>query len=241
MDKLKKSFTFIGFVLAGLAAVAYLILLYIIIGGFEKGIETDKLLMFLIIGAIDGILINISLGIQGISFAKLEPAAVSVNEEYQELTAKDKDTKFRKLWVFNLFEILKDIFTKGATTVLSLYFTITIIIEGLGDFKYFFLGIVNVLLYLGFGFLRLVKSYDHYLENEVPLKRQKILKLKEDLKNEDDKRIYREPDEVGQGSGLRVSTEDEQGANGQPSGVRDFEEGARNIEEGSRDIESKLR
>ena len=48
MDKLKKSFTFIGFVLAGLAAVAYLILLYIIIGGFEKGIETDKLLMFLI-------------------------------------------------------------------------------------------------------------------------------------------------------------------------------------------------
>lgn len=172
MKRFKNVILFIGFVLAGISAIAYLILLYIIITGFEIVIASHELLIFLILGAIAGLMISLSLRIQGISLAKNENN--DLYERLHLLTGKDLETKLFPMWAFHLINIVKDILVKGVSMVVTLYFSITIIIKGLGDFKYFWLGIVNILLYFGFGFLALVKAYEHTLANEIPLVRQKI-------------------------------------------------------------------
>ena len=178
MERFKETFTFTGFILAGVAGVAYLILLYIIIAGFEVSIGSTELLIFLALGAIDGVLISLSMRIQGLDFAKSEKTSKEVLEEYNELITEDKEKFLMPLWAFMIINTIKDIIFKGGTVMFTLYFSITIMIEGIGDFKYFWLGAVNVIMYLGFGFLSLAKSYDHYLEVQIPLIKQKIKELK---------------------------------------------------------------
>lgn len=178
MERFKETFTFTGFILAGVAGVAYLILLYIIIAGFEVSIGSTELLIFLALGAIDGVLISLSMRIQGLDFAKSEKTSKEVLEEYNELITEDKEKFLMPLWAYMIINTIKDIIFKGGTVMFTLYFSITIMIEGIGDFKYFWLGAVNVIMYLGFGFLSLAKSYDHYLEVQIPLIKQKINELK---------------------------------------------------------------
>lgn len=178
MERFKETFTFTGFILAGVAGVAYLILLYIIIAGFEVSIGSTELLIFLALGAIDGVLISLSMRIQGLDFAKAEKSSKEVLEEYNELITEDKEKFLMPLWAYMIINTIKDIIFKGGTVMFTLYFSITIMIEGIGDFKYFWLGAVNVIMYLGFGFLSLAKSYDHYLEVQIPLIKQKIKELK---------------------------------------------------------------
>lgn len=186
MKKIENVLLYTGFIITILASVAYLIVLYIIIAGFEAHISNANLLIFLGLGAITGVMISLSLRLQGIAFAKNTPPAMAVLEQYQRLIGNDVETKLMPLWLFHLINIIQDIFVKGLTIVLTLYFSISIIIEGLGDFKYFYLGIVNVILYIGLGILSMTKAYNHYVENEIPLLRQKInvIKRKDEKKNE---------------------------------------------------------
>lgn len=196
MQKLKNILLFTGFILTGVAATAYLILLYIIIVGFETKIESNKLMIFLIIGSVAGIAITISMRMQGILFAKNEDKSKKVLNEYNALIGKDLETKLRPLWQFHLINALSDIFTKGITVFMTLYFSITIIVEGMGDFKYFGLGLINVIMYIGIGILALTKAYNFYLENEIPLLQQKIIRLKK--KGIDDDELPRKLEEDNQ-------------------------------------------
>lgn len=178
MTKFKSIFQFTGFILAGISGVAYLILLFIIINGFESNIGNTSLIVFLVVGAVDGVLINLSLRIQGIDFAKVTDEAKTVLNLYNGLKGADIETKTMPMWLFMIFNVIKDIIFKGGSIVFTLYFSITIIVEGLGDFTYMYLGIFNVLMYFGFGLLSMSKAYDHYMENEIPRIKIKYEKLK---------------------------------------------------------------
>lgn len=191
MEKFKASFVFTGFLLAIVSGIAYLILLYIIITGFKVEIGTQSLLLFLGLGAIDGVLISLAMRIQGIDFAKSESDSKEVLNDYKELISEEENVYLMPLWLFMVINTIKDIIFKGGTVMFTLYFSITIMIEGIGDMKYFWLGVLNVLMYLGFGFLSLAKSYDHYLEVEIPLIKQKINKIEKE-KEKDNVEIFRE-------------------------------------------------
>lgn len=184
LEKFKSGFIFTGFIVAGIAGIAYIILLVIIVLGFSVDIGKESLLIFLTLGALDGILITGALRLQGFDFAKSEKEVKKVLDEYNDLIAKDTKNTLRPLWWYVLFSTIKDIVFKGISIVLTLFFTITVMIEGVGDVKYIWLGIFNVLMFLGFGILSMVKAYDHYLNNEVILIKQKILKLKKEDKDE---------------------------------------------------------
>lgn len=202
MKKIENILQFAGFILTILSAIAYLVIVYIIITGFEIQAASDKLLIFLILGGIAGVMISLSLRIQGIAFAKMEPESKRVLKQYQELIGNDKETKLLPMWAFQLINIAIDIIIKGTSIVLTLYYSISIIIEGLGDFKYFYLGIVNILLYLGLGLLSMTKAYNHYIEKEIPLINQKINKIKrKEIKDELFREIKNDGSEYGQGNG----------------------------------------
>lgn len=170
----------VGYFFAGTSIVAYLAILYIVVFGFEAAVSNEKLAFFLLLGNLAGIMSSIGFRIQGVDNAKNTDEGKKVNKEYSDLLATDKNVKLRPLWVFHLINTLKDIFTKGLTTFVTLYFTITIIIDGLGDAKYFGLGIANIFMYVGFGLIALSKAYEHYIEREIPRLKQKIIRMKEE-------------------------------------------------------------
>lgn len=164
----------IGFVLAGVSAVVYLTVVYILIKGFENAIESDRLLLFLIIGAVAGLSMTVSLRIQGIDLAKETKQAIEVMDEYTKLMSVEKSIKVRSISYHFWKSLLIDIFTKGVTVVASLYFSIEIIITGMQDEKYFLLAFANIFMFLGFGLMALAKAFDYYMENHIPYLKRKI-------------------------------------------------------------------
>ena len=183
----------IGFVLAGVSAVVYLSIVYILIKGFETAIDSDKLLLFLIIGAVAGISITVSLRIQGIDLAKETKKAVDVMERYTALIAKEETIKVRSINYHFWVSLIKDILIKGVTIVVSLYFAIEIIITGMQDeINFLFLAFANIFMFLGFGLMALARAFDYYMENHIPYLERKI-KLHEEV-NKSVKEYIREID-----------------------------------------------
>lgn len=182
--KLNKVLNWMGTIIAGVAAIAYLAIIFILINGFTAGVENTKLFIFLLLGAIDGVLISGSLRFQGVTFAKTEEANVAQIKEYTELRGKSKSVKLYPIWIMYVRSTIIDIIFKGGSLLATMYFTVSIMLEGMKDGQYFVLGIVNVLMFIGLGFMGLAKGYNHYQENQVPYLQQKIDQLKEEKANE---------------------------------------------------------
>lgn len=183
-EKIKNALTYTGVILAAVAAIAYLILVYIIIYGFEVNYSKERLVAFIVLGAVVGVLINISMRIQGIDFAKMTPNAKDVLKELTNQLGKTDKVKMRPMWVMFLTTIMKDIVVKGGSIGLTLYFTIDISYNGLGEEKYFYLAIANIILYFGLGLISMSKAYDYYLESHIPYMKQKIKRLEKEKKEE---------------------------------------------------------
>jgi len=183
-ERIKDVLTYTGIALAVIAGIAYLIIIYILVFGFNIHYNREQLVAFLLLGGAVGVLINIAMRIQGIDFAKLTPTAKQVMEELTKLSGISDDVKIRPMWVMFVTTILKDIIVKGGTIGLSLYFVIDISYQGLGEEKYFYLAFANLLLYFGLGLLSMSKAYDYYLESHIPYMKQKIKKLELNNKKE---------------------------------------------------------
>lgn len=177
-ERIKNALTYTGVILAAVAAIAYLILVYIIIYGFQVDYSKDQLIAFIALGAVIGLLINIAMRIQGIDFAKTTPTAKVVLKELTATLGQSDKVKIRPMWVMFLSTILKDIVIKGGAIGFTLYYTIDISYSGLGEEKYFYLAIANIILYFGLGLISMSKAYDYYLESHIPYMKQRVKKLK---------------------------------------------------------------
>ncbi len=181
-ERVKDILTYTGVILAAVAAIAYLILVYIIIYGFQVDYSRDQLIAFIVLGAVVGLLINIAMRIQGIDFAKITPTAKVVLKELTDILGQSDKVKIRPMWVMFLSTIIKDIVIKGGAIGFTIYYTIDISYSGLGEEKYFLLALANIVLYFGLGLISMSKAYDYYLESHIPFMQQKIKKL--ELNNE---------------------------------------------------------
>ena len=124
-DKIKNILMYAGLFGAVTGGLAYLLIIYALVLGFETSLTTNQQLTIAIIGAVDGILINISLRYQGIAFGSKEDHSIKVNERYQKLINKDKPIKKQRLigW-FMFWAINRDILFKGGTVALTTYFIV---------------------------------------------------------------------------------------------------------------------
>lgn len=180
-ERIKNYLTYTGTALAIISAIVYLILVYIIIYGFEVSYSKTQLLMFIILGSVVGILISVSMRMQGLDFAKLNPTAKRVLNELTRLKGVSDEVKLRPVWMMFLTTILKDVIIKGGTIGVTIYFTIDISYNGLGEEKYFWLALANIVLYFGLGLISMSKAYDYYLDSHIPYMEQKIKKLKKGI------------------------------------------------------------
>ena len=168
---------YVGIIGAAIMAVAYIICVFTLINGFkaEALLQTT---VFACVNAGTGFVIMQFLKVQGESFAKMLPENKELIDRYYK--AKTKDKKIHSMKFFWVTSVIKDVLIKcltlGATTVGLIY----IVIQGSNDYNMLWLAIVNLLMFVCFGFLSLVNAYDFFNQKHVPY-------MIEQLKNEEEK------------------------------------------------------
>ena len=158
-------------------SVAYIILVVVMIVGFQAE-KTLKTTVFAIASAGVGFLILQCFKIQGQSFAELKPENKDLLEKYYGTKTKDK--KAHSMLYFWIKTGLTDFLVKAGTVALSTVGLIYIIIEGSKDFILILLAIVNLLMFISFGFLSLVKTYNYFNRVYVEYIKERLKESEED-------------------------------------------------------------
>lgn len=173
--KIKPALKYIGTIGAILMAIAYVIVVCVLVFGF-KAVATLNLTVFAVVNAAVGLIIMQMLKIQGVDFAKDLPENKAIVQQYYGTTTKDK--KQHSITYFWVTSIIKDVIIKGATLALSTIGVVYLVIEGSSDIKLLLLAAVNLVMFVCFGLLSLVKAYDFYNEYHVKYMKDKLAEVK---------------------------------------------------------------
>ena len=180
-DKAKKFLRWGGTAGAIVAAIAYIIIILVIVQGFNSQLDQQKQILISVLGAIVGITITFLLREQGITFAKELPESIRVMNEYNILINRIKPLKkLHTIKWFMFWATTKDIFIKGTTIAGSTLMVLYIFREGNGDYQLFLLALSNIVMFAGLGLWAMSKMYDIYIENHIPAIEERIKKLKTD-------------------------------------------------------------
>lgn len=176
---------YIGIIGAVIMAIAYIVIVFVLINGFkaEALLQTT---VFACVNAAVGFIIMQFLKYQGVSFAKMLPENKEVMERYYKTKTKDK--KLHSITYFWTTTVIKDIIVKcatlGATTIGIIY----IVIQGSNDYNLLLLALVNLLMFVCFGFISLNNAYEFFNNKHVPYM---IEQLNKEIKQE-----VEEPQEI---------------------------------------------
>lgn len=177
-NKVKPVLTYIGIIGASFTSVAYIILMFVLIRGFEYQ-QTTQTIVFALINAAVGLIIANFLKYQGISFAKELDENKEIVKEYY--AAKTKDKKNHSLGFFWTVSLIKDILIKGLSVAFVTCGLIYIVIVGSNDWNLLLLALANLILFICFGLLSLNKAYEYYNNIYVNY-------MKEQIKNKENKK-----------------------------------------------------
>lgn len=164
---------YVGIIGACIMVVAYIIAVFVLIRGFQA----EALLQTTIFGCVNaatGFVIMQFLKIQGVSFAKMLPENEELIKRYYQTKTKDK--KVHSIKYFWTTSVIKDIIVKCLTLAGTTVGLIYIVIQGSNDYNLLFLAIVNLLMFVCFGFISLVNAYDFYNNNHVPYMKEQLEK-----------------------------------------------------------------
>ena len=178
--KIKPVLSYVGSIGAGLMCIAYIIVVFVLIHGFKATIIFNTLL-FAAVNAIIGFCVMQFLKIQGVSFAKLIPENDKIIKEYYNTKTKDK--KPHSMQFYWTTSVIKDVFTKCLSVAITSAGLIYIVIQGSNDWNLLLLAIVNLIMFICFGFLALVNAYEFFNNKFVPYMEEKIseAKIKKDV------------------------------------------------------------
>lgn len=218
-EKWKDFLTYTGIVMAVISSIVYLIVVFILINGFEVDYSKEEIISFLLLGAATGVMINIAMRIQGLDLARLTPKAKEVQAKLNDLTAKSKTVNLKPLWAMHLINTIRDIIFKGGTITLTMYYAISISYKGLGEQKYMLLAFANVFMYLGLSLITMNKAYDYYIDKNIPYMEKQIFKLEEERRlenatNENDRRDQGNVGEDGRRDAVKINAGTNPNVNG---------------------------
>ena len=177
--KIKPVLSYVGAIGAGLMCIAYVIVVFVLIRGFKATVIFNTLL-FATVNAIVGFIILQFLKVQGISFAKLIPENDEIIKEYY--STKTKDKKPHSMQFYWATSVVKDIVTKCLSVAITSAGLIYIIIQGSNDWNLLLLAIVNLIMFICFGFLSLVNAYEFFNNKFIPYMKEKIDETKTEIK-----------------------------------------------------------
>lgn len=176
-NKVKPVLLWMGTVVASIMAIAYIIVVFVLIEGFKAETILNTSL-FSFVTAVIGFCIMQMLKIQGKAFAENIPENKEIQRQYTRNKTKDKKARsMRHFWVVSgLADVLTRCLTLGVMSVGMVY----IMIEGNKDYSLLLLASVNLLMFAGFGLLSMVSAYDYYNNSYVPYMLEKINEVKDE-------------------------------------------------------------
>lgn len=163
--KLKPILQYIGAIGATIMSIMYMILVIVLIVGFEAH-NIQQVLVFAVINAVVGLIIVMFLKIQGVSFAKNLPDNIKIIEEYYNTRTKDK--KLKTISQYFITSTIRDILFKGVSIIISTSCIIYIVIQGSNDYSLLLIAVANLLMFICFGLLALNNAYEFYNNYHVP-------------------------------------------------------------------------
>lgn len=164
-EKILPVLNYVGIIGASIMVIAYIVSVLVLIRGFkvEALLQTT---VFAIVNAATGFIIMQFLKIQGESFAKMLPENKEIMEKYYKTKTKDK--KIHSMTYFWVTTVIKDIIVKCITLGITTVGLVYIVIVGSNDYNLLLLAVVNLLMFVCFGFISLVKAYDFFNQRHVP-------------------------------------------------------------------------
>lgn len=163
--------SYVGAIGAGIMCIAYIVMVFVLINGF-KAERVQQITIFALVNAGVGFIILQFLKVQGVSFAKMIPENEVVLKLYYQ--SKTKDKKNHSLTYFWVTSVIRDVITKclmlAATTMGIIY----IVIQGSNDYNLILLAFVNLLMFICFGFLGLVKAFENFNQSYIPFVKEKL-------------------------------------------------------------------
>lgn len=169
----------IGIVGAILAGIADLIIVIIFVFGIKIEQDLNSTIIFSIINAVVGLLINVLLRFQGQKYAEIENEELC-NKFYTKKIEKEKRHISMTFW--NIISFIKDIVFKGGTTAFSIFGVIYISIEGSKNPIQILITLVTLILFACFGLISMNSSYTRFYNVQIPYM-EKILKEKGEKEN----------------------------------------------------------
>jgi hypothetical protein len=187
-SKLKPILLWMGTIVSAIMSIAYIIIVFVLVEGF-KAKALLQTTVFSIITAVIGFCIMQMLKIQGQTFAKNIQSNKDTLDKYTRLVlnkSTEKEKKKMSIQSYWISSTIIDFLVKCGTLVITSVGMVYIMIEGSKDYSLLLLAVVNLLMFAGFGFISLVKTYDFYNDQYVPYMQDKI----DEVNNEkQDKRL----------------------------------------------------
>ena len=178
-EKIQPLLQYIGAIGAGIMSVAYIVITFILVNGFEYH-QTTQTFVFALVNAVVGFIIMQFLKIQGESFAQHLPENETIIKEYYNTETKDK--KVHSIKFYWITSILKDVFSKCLGLAFTTFGLIYIVIQGSNDYQLIWLAIVNLMMFICFGLLSLNGAYNYYNNKHVPYMLKQLELIKENKK-----------------------------------------------------------
>lgn len=184
----------VGIVGAILAAVADVIFVIIMVVGVQVETELSAIVIFAVVNALIGILINVLLRYQGAKYAELE------NEELckRYYNKRIKEKKYLSLSTWMTLKTVQDFIIKGGTTAFSIAGMVYISIAGSKNPVQILITLATLVLFACFGLIGMNAAYMRFYNVQIPYMNLKIQE-REDNVNDDDWR-QAIPESAGAGS-----------------------------------------
>ena len=170
--KIKPILMYVGTIGAVLMIIAYMVLMLVLVFGFkmQKGVANS--IIFSVVNAVVGFIIMQFLKVQGIDFAKSLPQNKEVLDKWNSNRIKRKRT--HSITVYWIKSTITDIISKTISVAIATGAIIYIVIEGSNDYSMLLLSLVNLIMFICFGFLSLVNAYDFFNTKHIPYLKEKL-------------------------------------------------------------------
>lgn len=160
----------VGIIGAVLAGVLDFIFAMIMVFGLEINIDMNSIIIFAVVNALIGIMINILLRFQGKKYAEIE------NEELcrKYYDKKVKEKKYMSMGTWMGLKTLEDFLIKGCTTAFSIFGVIYISIQGSRNPIQLLLTLATLVLFACFGLMGMNSAYSRFYNIQIPHMEQTI-------------------------------------------------------------------
>lgn len=196
MDKIASILTYVGLIGACLMSIGYILVIVVLIKGFDEHLALKNNIIFSAVTAAVGLVIMMFLKVQGQTWASCIEENRQVLKDYTSPKVKDK--KLHSLTYFWVTSSIRDVLFKVCSVAATTVGIIYIVIAGSNDWKLLLLGLFNLLLFICFGMLTCSKAYYYYNDVYIPYLKQKIYEAEnpDSVKVTKEKRIKQRNDIV---------------------------------------------